>query len=574
MLDKPAVARALREMGLLLELKGENPFKVRAYETGARALEESAEDLGRLVAEKRLREIRGIGEALAQKIADLHLTGTTALLDKLHAELPSGILELARIPDLGPKKIAALHASLGVSSVAELKAACAAGRVRELKGFGERTEQKILEGIRRLESREKRALLSDALEAGEALLAHVRASPAAARADLAGSLRRWKETVGDVDVVAASDRPEELSAHVRAYPRVEEVLASGDTKTTVRLAGGLQADFRVVPPGDYATLLHHLSGSKAHHVRLRGLARDRGLTLSEWGLARVDDGSKLAVAEEADIYRALSMQYVPPELREDQGEVEAALAGALPEDLLRLEDVRGMVHCHTTHSDGHATVEEMALAAEAMGMEYLTVTDHSPSAAYAGGVTVDRLKAQWDEIARVQEKVKVRLLRGTESDILEEGALDYPDRILEQLDVVIASIHSRLKMDEDAMTRRIVRAMKLPVFKIWGHASGRLLQERDPCALRFEEVLDAIAGARAAIEVNGDPHRLDLEPRWIRPARERGIRFVVSTDAHSTAGLHYLRFAVATARRGWLRRGEVLNALPVDAFRKAVRPAA
>jgi len=574
MLDKPAVAKALREMGLLLELKGENPFKVRAYETGARALEESPEDLGRLVAEKRLREIRGIGEALAGKIADLHLTGKTALLDRLHSELPPGILELSRIPDLGPKKIAALNASLGVGSVADLKAACIAGRVRELKGFGERTEQKILEGIRRLESREKRALLSDALEAGEAFLRHVRASPAAARADLAGSLRRWKETVGDIDLVAASDRPEELSAHVRAYPLVEEVLARGDTKTTVRLAGGLQADFRVVPPGDYATLLHHLSGSKAHHVRLRGLARDRGLTLSEWGLARIDDASKLPVAEEADIYRALSMQYVPPELREDQGEVEAALAGTLPGDLVRMEDVRGMVHCHTKHSDGHATVEEMALAAEAMGMEYLTITDHSPSAAYAGGVTLDRLKAQWEEIDRVQEKVKVKLLRGTESDILEDGALDYPDAILEQMDVVIASIHSRMKMDEDSMTRRIARAMRLPVYKIWGHASGRLLQERDAYACRVEEVLDAIAASRAAIEVNGDPHRLDMEPRWIRLARERGIPFVVSTDAHSTAGLQYLRFAVATARRGWLRRSEVLNTLPFDAFRKAVRPAA
>jgi len=574
MLDKFAVARALRQMGLLLELKGENPFKVRAYETGARGLEESPEDLARLVAEKRLREIRGVGEALAQKIADLHLTGRTALLDRLQAELPAGILELARIPDLGPKKIAALHAALGVTSVAGLKAACIAGRVRELKGFGERTEQKILEGIRRLESHEKRALLSDALDAGEALLRHVRDSPAAERSDVAGSLRRWKETVGDLDLVAASDRPAELSAHVQAYPLVEEVLARGDTKTTVRLAGGLQADFRVVPPADYPTLLHHLTGSKAHHVRLRGLARDRGLTLSEWGLARIDSGEKVAVEEEADIYRALSMQPVPPELREDQGEVEAALSGTLPEDLVRVEDVRGMVHCHTQYSDGRATVEEMALAAEVMGMEYLTITDHSPSAAYAGGVTLDRLKAQWDEIARVQERVKVRLLRGTESDILEDGALDYPDAVLEQMDVVIASIHSRMKMDEDSMTRRIARAMRLPVYKIWGHASGRLLQERDAYACRMEEVLDAIAGSRAAIEVNGDPHRLDLEPRWIRLARERGIPFVVSTDAHSTAGLHYLRFGVATARRGWLRRPEVLNTLPFEAFRKAVRPAA
>ena len=573
MLDKFAIAKALREVGLLLEVKGENPFKVRAYESGARALEDLPGDLAAVVAAGRLTETRGIGEALAKKIAELHRTGRLALLEELRAELPPGVLDLLQIPDLGPKKIAVLRAALGIAGVEDLKAACLSGRVRAVKGFGERSEQKILEGIRRWEARDARLLLSVALEGAEPLLAHLRASPQVQRADVAGSLRRWKETVGDLDLVAASDHPAALADHLAAHPPVAEVMARGEAGSRVRLASGLQVDLRVAPAAGYPALLHHLTGSKAHHVRLRGLARDRGYTLSEWGLVRLADGQPVPLGEEADVYRALGMQWVPPELREDQGEVEAALEGRLPEDLVRAEDVRGMVHCHTQYSDGRASIEEMALAAEAMGMEYLTITDHSPSAAYAGGVRLDRLERQWEEIERVQERVRVRLLRGTESDILEDGSLDYPDAVLERMDVVIASIHSRMKMGEEEMTRRLVRAMRLPLFKIWGHASGRLLGEREPYACRVEEVLDAIATSRAAVEVNGDPHRLDLEPRWIRLARERCIRFVVSTDAHAVAGLQNLRFAVATARRGWLRRAEVLNTLDAGGFARAVRPA-
>jgi len=372
--------------------------------------------------------------------------------------------------------------------------------------------------------------------------------------------------------VASTARPDEVGARLAAFPLATEVLAQGGTKTSVRLASGVQVDLRVVAPGDHATALHHLTGSKAHHVKLRGLARDRGYSLSEYGLARLDGGGKVEVASEEALYALLGLPFIPPELREDEGEIEAALAGTLPHDLVRVEDVRGFVHCHTRWSDGRATLEEMALAAEALGMEYLTVTDHSPSAHYAGGLTVDRLKQQWDEIARVQERVSLRLLRGTESDITEDGALDFPDDVLEQLDVIVASVHSRFKMDEEEMTRRLVRAMRLPVFKIWGHARGRLLLEREPFACRMEEVLDALAASRGAVEVNGDPKRLELEPRFLRMARERGIPVVLSVDAHSTAALGFLRYAAATARRGWVRRGEVLNALGADAFARAVRP--
>jgi DNA polymerase (family 10) len=596
MLDKFEVARALREIGALLEIEGENPFKVRAYENGARALEGLAEDLGAAVAGGRLTDVPGIGEALAKKIADLHQTGTTPLLDRLRAEHPPGLLALLQVPDLGPKKLAVLRASLGIADVAALEAACREGRVRGVKGFGEKTEARILEGIARLRARaaDHRILLAAALEAADALLAHLRRSPAALEVALSGSARRGKETVGDLDLVAASREPAALSAHLLAYPLVQGVIAKGDTKTSVRLASGLQVDLRIVPPEDFATLLHHLTGSKAHHVRLRGIAREQGYTLSEWGLYRLlpreagerdvldparserenlDPARKVPIESEPALYAALGLQFVPPELREDQGELEAARARTLPEDLVALEDVRGFVHCHTVWSDGRATVEEMARAAEAAGCDYLTITDHSSAAGYAGGLDRDRLLRQWEEIDRVQEKVKVRLLKGTEADILEDGAIDQPDDVLERLDVVVASIHSRMKMDEDQMTRRLVRAMSQPVFKIWGHGLGRLLGEREPYACRVEEVLDALARSRGAVEVNGDPKRLDLEPRWIRAARARGIPLVLSVDAHSTAALGYLRFAVLTARRGWARRGEVLNTLPPADFARAVRPA-
>jgi DNA polymerase (family 10) len=546
---------------------------VRAYENGARALERLPEDLAAVIAAGRLGKIKGIGESLKARITELHETGTCEVLEELRRDLPPGYVELTRVPGLGPKKVQKLIAELGIDSIAALRAACEAGRLRGVPGFGEKTEQKLLEGMKRLEQSQKkgRTLLVDALDEGEALLTFVRTCPAVLRAELAGSLRRWQETVGDLDVVVATERPREVMDHFVRYPQITAVDSRGDTKCTVILGSGMQVDLRALPLEDFFTALHHFSGSKAHHVKLRGLARDRGLTISEWGVQFIGQPDKLLVESEQDLYKILGMSYVPPELREDCGEIEAALAGERFDDLLRMDDVRGMVHCHTTYSDGKNTVEEMARAADALGVEYMTITDHSPAAHYAGGLDVDALHRQWDEIAAVQEKVKVKLLRGTESDILEDGALDYPDAVLEKLDVVIASIHARHKLDEDAMTKRVVRAMRHPLYKIWGHALGRMLGQREPFACRVEEVLDAIAESRAAVEVNGDPHRLDMEPRWLREARKRGIRFVVSVDAHSTRALGYLRFAVAMARRGGVRRHEVLNTLPVGDFRAAVR---
>jgi len=581
---KAEVARALREIGALLELDGENPFKVRAYENGARAIESLEEELSAVIDQGRLEELPGVGKALAEKITTLHRTGHLELLDRLRAAHPPGLLELLQLPDLGPKKLAALQKALGIASIADLEAACDAQKVRELKNFGEKTEQKLLEAIRRRRERPRRFLLSEASAIGERVLAHLRASPATIECMVAGSTRRGRETVGDLDIVAASHEPATLSSHFLSMPGIAETIGHGETKTSVRLANDLQVDLRIVAPTDFATLLHHLTGSKPHHVKLRGLARDRGFTLSEWGLfelprdgapAAEEDprGAKVLIRSEGDIYRALGLAPIPPELREDEGEIEAARDGTLPADLVRLEDLRGMVHCHTTWSDGHANVESLSRAAEAAGFEYLTITDHSGSAGYAHGLDADRLRRQWDEIDEVQQRVGIRLLKGTEADILESGALDWPDALLERLDVVIASIHSRMKMGEAEMTRRLVRAMSLPFFKIWGHASGRLLGEREPYACRVEEVLDALAASRGAIEVNGDPHRLDMEPRWLRRARARKIPFVLTTDAHSIEALGQVRWAAVTARRGWVTRGEVLNALPAAEFARCVKPA-
>jgi DNA polymerase (family X) len=572
-MDRLAVARMLREIGLLLEAQGGNHFRARAYERGARALESLAGDLDRLIAEGRLTEIPGIGPALASTIREIRATGQSEQLDKLRGQLPPGVVELGQVPGLSLPRITALHQALGITTVDDLRAACEAGRVRGVKGFGARTEAKILAGIRQLEERGAEVLLHRALAEGERLLSYVRAGPAVAEAELAGGLRRRTETVDRLVLAIATDAPGAALDHVVAYPSALRPLTRTPTGVSLRLAGGLLVQAETAPPRAFAALLHDLTGSDAHRARLAERARGRGLVLDRGGLARKGDRPRLTVRSEADLYRHLGLPFLPPEVREDVGEIEAA-AGGFPENLVQEADIQGMVHCHTVYSDGGDTVETIARAAHAMGMRYITITDHSPSASYAGGLALDRLHRQWDEIAAAQETLPgLTILRGTESDILADGRLDYPDAVLEQFDVIIASIHNRHKMDEEQMTRRLIAAMRNPFFKIWGHALGRYVLRRPPIACRMEAVLDAAAESRVAVEVNGNPHRLDMEPRWQREARRRGVRFVVSTDAHSTAELHNLRYGIYMARRGLLRKADVLNTLPVSDFRQAVRPA-
>ena len=557
--DRLTIARALREMAGLLDAVGGETFKARAYARGAEVIERLDADLGELVEARRLTGLPGIGPALAAMITELHQTGHSQTLEEQRRRVPVAALELSRIPRLGLDKIAALHAALGVKTLDDLEAACVAGRVRTVKGMTEKSEQRILEAIRKLRAPEaQRVLLPEALAIAEAMTNHFGKAADTASAEVAGELRRWSESIDQLSLVVAADRPTDAMKHALRAPLLAEVTSRRHQVLEGRLASGLPLRVQIVSRPEHAPTLLRATGSTAHVEHLERLARERGV--------------ELAGETEAEIYRALGLPFIPPELREGQGEIEAALAGALPVDLVSEGDVKGLVHCHTVFSDGQHTVEEMARAADALGMEYMTITDHSPAAAYAGGLTIDRLKAQWEEIARVQERVSVRLLRGTESDILADGSLDYPDWILEQLDVIIASIHRRHRMNADQMTERLVRAMSLPCFKIWGHALGRLILSRPPVECRVEEVLDAAARGRAAVEINGDPKRLDLPPRWLRAARERGLRFVVSTDAHSVGELGNVRYGAAMARRGWIERDEVLNTLGVQEFARSVAP--
>ena len=557
-------------MARLLDLAAQPRFKVRAYERAAQALERLSSDLGRLVVEERLTELHGIGPRLAAVISELYRTGASSGLEKLRQQYPSGAADLSRIPELSLTRIKALSAA-GVTTIAQLREAAEKGRLRSIKGVGESTERRILERIRQLEA-PPRLLLPAADDAAEELLAYLRQAPGTVAAEVAGGVRRRTETVDELVFVLASTRAAEAVDHVRSASFLSTGKREGDI-VRASLPGNLPLEVRVVTPRRYPTELLFATGAAAHVEQLQRVAGQRRLSLEPPGLSPVGRAKPVTVASEADIYEALGLPAIPPELREGEGEVEAALDGTLPRDLVSRDDVQGMVHCHTVYSDGRHTVEQMARAAEALGMKYLTITDHSPTASYAGGLSIDRLRAQWEEIARVQESVAIKLLRGSEVDILADGALDYPDRILEQLDVVIASVHQRFRLDAAQMTRRLTRAMAHPCFKIWGHALGRLVLSRPPIECRVEEVLDVIAASRAAVEINGDPRRLDLAPKWIRLARERGIRFVISTDAHAVADYRNLQFGVDMARRGWVRRGEVLNALGAQAFARAVSPA-
>jgi DNA polymerase (family X) len=572
-MDRFEIARLLREIGVRMGIAGEDRFRARAYETGARALESLREDVETLAKEGRLTTIPGIGPALAGVIGEIVETGRSRRLEALRAAMPAEVLEMSRVEGVTPKRREALRAA-GIGSIEELEAACRAQRVRLLPGFGAKTEARLLAAAQAYGRRTTRMLLTDALDDARPLLRQLENTRGVHRAAIAGSIRRALEIVGNADFVATGDE-NAVRAAVDGHPSVvrSERRPPG---LVFDFASGLRGRVFAGEERSFGAAWIRATGSAAHVERLEQIADERGLRFDASGLARRDRGGRwrrIAAAAELDLYAALGLPWIPPEMREDAGEIEAAQGGDTMADLIQQEDVLGMVHCHTTWSDGKDTILDMARGAEAMGMRYLTITDHSPTAFYAGGVKVDALKRQWEEIDAAQGEVGIKLLRGTESDILGDGALDYPDAVLERFDVIIASIHNRLKMDEDAMTKRVIAAMRRPVFKIWGHALGRLLNRREPFACRVEEVLDAVADSPAAVEINGDPHRLDMEPRWIREARNRGIPFVISTDAHSVGGMRNLGFGVGIARRGGVRRREVLNARDAESFAAAVRPA-
>lgn len=570
-MDRSAIVAHLREIASLLDLHGGNKFKTRAFVRGARALEATREPVGALVDSGRLLELPGIGVALAKQIEELHRTGKSDLLESLRAGLPSGVLELSQVGGIGLHALRTLKDELGIATIDDLRKAAEEGRLREAKGFGEKKEKKILAAIAKYETRGPTIMLADGLRLAAELQDEMAAMPEAVSVHLAGSLRRSAELSGDLDFVVEAKVPARAVTRITEMPRVASVESRTDHEARIRLADGTRVDVLAVTPKQLPAALASAIASPAHLERLRERAALRGLRLERDGLFH--DGKRVPLADEAQLYAKLGLSWVPPEMREDVGEIELAERGD-PFDLVVREDVQGFVHCHSTWSDGRHAIEQMARAAEKRGAAYITITDHSAAAHYANGLDVERLKRQWDEIDEVQERVKIKILRGTEADILADGAIDWPDRILERLDVVIASIHNRFRQDEAKMTERVLRAMRHPVFKIWGHPMGRLVTSRPPIPLRIEEVLDALAESRGAVEISGDPHRLDMEPKLARLARERGIPFVLSVDAHSMPELDNVRYAVGLARRAGVHREEVLNTRGAAAFTKAVRPTA
>ncbi|MDB4975768.1 MAG: phosphoesterase, PHP-like protein [Myxococcaceae bacterium] len=566
MTDAKTVERALEDIALLLSFTDKGRFKAQAYERGAEIVAGLSFELGPVIESGRLTDIEGIGPSLSKQIIELWTTGSSSLLTRLRAENPPGAAELARVPGLTPKRIRALSEGLGIASLEQLRDACREQRVRGLPGFGAKTEQKLCESLASLEraaNAERRILLSDALALGRLVERALREDARITQVVLAGGARRGLETLAELELVALLvDDAQPALDRERALERLADlpfVLRVDREHGSAPLVDGITLHLRVVPAAQAAATLLTATGPEAHVAELGARAAEHGLSLDD---AMFDSESAL--------YRALGLHEVPPELR-GAPDVLAQAERDNFADLIQASDIRGMVHCHTTHSDGRNSIEEMARAAAELGMSYITITDHSPSAHYAHGVPLERLEQQWQEIREAEQRVGIRILRGTESDILADGNLDYPPDILARFDVVIASIHSRLRMTREQMTERLVNAMRQPVFKIWGHALGRLLLSREPIDCDVEAVLDALAASRGAIEVNGDPHRLDLPPEWIPKARARGIPFVLSVDAHSIKGLGVLPFAAQMARRGGVRREDVLNTLSADEFVRRVQ---
>jgi DNA polymerase (family 10) len=564
-MEKNDIAGILDEIAMFMELTGENPFKIRAYSAGARILENMTEDLGELIDGGRLADIPGLGEALVDKITTLRRDGVLPFHLKLKASIPAGLLEVMQIPGLGPKKVRALWTQLAVEDLAKLKEVCESGAVAELKGFGAKTQEKILEGIKNRIAYGKRHRWYEAAAIAEPILAGLRALPQVSLAESAGSLRRARETVGDLDFLVASSEAKPIMDWFVAYPGVKEITAHGETKSSVRFENGLQADLRVVPAEQFFFALHHFTGSKEHNVAMRHRALGRGLSMSEWGFKSVDGKSAAPGAtSEAEVFRALGLPWIPPELREGNGEIDAAEAGRLPK-LVEFADLRGVFHNHTTESDGDHTLDQMAAAAEAHGWEYLGISDHSKSSFQAGGLDEVRLAKQLEDIARLNaaRKYRVRVLAGSEVDILKDGTLDFSDDVLARLDFVVASVHNLFTLDREAQTARIIKAIENEHVDMVGHLTGRLLNKREPYDVDIAKVIDAAASNDTIIELNANPWRLDLDWRWWRRAAEKGVLCSINPDAHDTAQLAFAAHGVRIARKGWLTPEQVLNTRPL-----------
>ena len=579
-MTKNEIAQALEEISTLLELKDENPFKIRAYANAARSIEAWGGSLADLENEEALAKIPGIGKAIAAKIKELATTGSLQYLEELRTNFPAAILQLFSISGLGAKKIKALHEQLQVSSIEELQKACESGRVAKLPGFGETTQAKISKAIAERTQNAGSFQLGQIAGDAERLLGDLQAHPDALQVEIAGSYRRSKEIVRDLDFIVATNNPDAISEWLLEHALVESVIAQGGTKTSVRLRSGIQCDLRVVRPAEYPFALNYFTGSKEHNIEMRSRALKRGWTLNEYRLAALPTEQSPAkaprakiphVRNEEELYRALDLDFIPSELRENCGEFEAAEEHTLPK-LIEKKHLRGTFHCHTTASDGHNTLEEMAAAAQKLGLQYLGIAEHSRSTVQGHGLDEARLRVQ---LAKIHELNKTfdgfRLFTGTECDILRDGSLDFPDEVLAQLDFVVASVHSVFNLSEADMTRRIIRAMENRFVTILGHPTGRLLLKRDGYLVDIPAVVDAAATTGTWIEINSAPKRLDLDWRYWPLAREKGVKCVINPDAHRADRLQDLWFGVGVARKGWLTKEDVMNCLPLGKIESTLK---
>jgi DNA polymerase (family 10) len=574
-MDKSQVAEILNEIGTLLELKGENPFKTRAYSNAARTLENLGEPLAKVVADKRLGEIKGIGKALEQKITELVETGKLAYYDELKTSIPPGLIEMLEIPGLGPKKIQVLNEKLGVDSVEKLEAACQSGKVAELDGFGEKTQTNLIEGIERRRTYASKHLLSDALRVAEPLLEGLREHPDVLRCSAAGSLRRFKEVIGDIDLLASSKKPAEVIEYFVTQPGVVKITARGETKASVILAGGIQCDLRVVADREFPFALAYFTGSKEHNIVMRQRAIQRGLRLNEYGLfkSKVETRDpKLLVPcqDEAEIFAKLDLPFVPPELREDHGEFAAGEKSDLPRPV-EWTDLKGSLHNHSTWSDGHHQLEEIAEYMDDLGLDYWAITDHSKSSYQANGLDAKRVREQIKEIKKINTRLAgrgsdFRLLTGIEVDILRDR-LDFDDELLAELDVVVASLHVPAGSEAEN-TKRLIRAVENKYVHLIGHLTGRLLLEREPYPVNTQAVIEACAGTGTWIELNCNPHRFDLDWRLWPYAKSKGVKCVINPDAHRNEHAGFLRLGAGIARKGWLEQTDIINTLTFKSLRK------
>ncbi|HRR88720.1 MAG TPA: DNA polymerase/3'-5' exonuclease PolX [Methanoculleus sp.] len=561
----------LREVADLLEIKGVR-FKPQAYRRAALAVETMPEDIADVAAAGKLEEIPGVGKAIAKKIQEIVETGKLGYLESLRQELPEGVLHLVGISGIGPKKAIALSQALGVRTVDDLEAAAKAGRIRGLPGFGEKTERNILESIQMARRARERRLLGQILPLARDIERRLAAHPSVRRVSLAGSIRRRKETVGDVDILAASTGPAEVMEVFASLPGVERVLARGLTKTSVVLSAGIQVDLRVVEDTQFGAALQYFTGSKEHNIALRRLAIARNWRLNEYGLVDLSTGRQIAGEDEEGVYQALGLPWIEPELRENRGEIEAARAGRLP-DLVGYDEIRGDLHVHTTWSEGAHSIEEMAEAARALGYEYIAICDHAEALRIARGLSPERIAEQVREIERINRESGsgFTVLAGIECNIGPDGGLDLPDSVLADLDVVVASVHSGLKQPEEEMTKRLITAMHNDNVDIIGHPTGRILLEREPSRIDLAAVFEAAANLGVMLEINAYPSRLDLSDVNARAAREAGVRLSLGSDAHSRENLRFMEFGVATARRGWLSADDIANTRPLPELKKILR---